>query len=63
MPLNWNFPAKIGPANREQVSVEGPAMRGPRMTAFEPGCAASETAEIIRSLTERVRRTQVAVGQ
>jgi hypothetical protein len=20
MPLNWNFPAKIGPANREQVS-------------------------------------------
>jgi hypothetical protein len=21
MPLNWNFPAKIGPRNREQVSV------------------------------------------
>ena len=21
MPLNWNFPAKIGPANREQVKA------------------------------------------
>jgi hypothetical protein len=23
MPLNWNFPAKIGPANREQVTAPG----------------------------------------
>jgi hypothetical protein len=34
MPLNWNFPAKIGPANRKQV-IESRANRiyGPRKDA------------------------------
>src|SRR5437764_8087038 len=32
MPLNWNFPAKIGPANREQVTLRGMDMKPSRFT-------------------------------
>jgi hypothetical protein len=35
MPLNWNFPAKIGPAIREQVTVGMKSMfRSPRDKFF-----------------------------
>jgi hypothetical protein len=36
MPLNWNFPAKIGPANREQVKATGPGAEPSLLAQRDP---------------------------
>jgi hypothetical protein len=47
LPLNYNFPAKIGPGNREQVSNEaceqssGKINTSLRLKVCNAGCAAS----------------------